>query len=326
MGDPNFIEIIIPAEKSMETSLTVETEEDVRNSNFDVWSPYVSEYSDIYREAVIKFAIDPMKSHSFLISKGLIDGSPEQFANYIFSQPRLSKRRIGEFIGQPEHFNQRVCEFLLQLYNFRQLTLVAALRVLMKEFRLPGESQQIDRIMEKFSCVYCNQNSDNGILNPDVIYKLSFSIMLLNTDLHKLSYSNNRMSFSEFVKIQLEVHGDSSIPLELLRDIYHSVQQNEIKMRSESDMFESDVLAFIGFIKSGWIYKRSNSKLFSRWKRYWFILSDGCLYYLKYPTDKIPTCIIPLDDIEVVTAPGQKAKEIIIASASKRLLKSSKVS
>ena len=310
----------------METSLPVETEEDVRNSNLDVWSPRFSEHSDIYREAAIKFAINPMESHSFLLSKGLIDGSPEQFANYIFSQPRLSKRRIGEFVGQPDHFNQKACEFLLQLYNFRQLSLVAALRVLMKEFRLPGESQQIDRIIEKFSCVYYIQNPDNGILNPDVIYKLSFSIIMLNTDLHNHSARNNRMSFSEFVKIQLEVHGDSSIPLELLRDIYHSVQQNEIKMRSESDMFESDVLAFIGFIKSGWIYKRSNSKLFSRWKRYWFILSDGCLYYLKYPTDKIPTCIIPLDDIEVVTAPGQKAKEIIIASASKRLLKSSKVS
>jgi Sec7-like guanine-nucleotide exchange factor len=38
------------------------------------------------------------------------------------------------------------------------LTLDAALRRLLAGFRLPGEAQKIDRIMEKFAEVYCRDN------------------------------------------------------------------------------------------------------------------------------------------------------------------------
>lgn len=43
-------------------------------------------------------------------------------------------------------------------FDFAGLTIVQALRTLLDKFRLPGEAQKIDRIMEKFASRYfeCN--------------------------------------------------------------------------------------------------------------------------------------------------------------------------
>ena len=62
---------------------------------------------------------------------------------------------------------------------------VAALRFLLSEFRLPGESQKIDRIMEKFAGRFCENNSKLDIFaSADTAYVLAYSIIMLTTDLH----------------------------------------------------------------------------------------------------------------------------------------------
>jgi len=80
------------------------------------------------------------------------------------------------------------------------MDLVNALRVYLNSFVLPGESQQIDRMMETFATRYCSCNP--GIFScaglsqiifmyhvkfsmlVDTCYVLSFSIIMLNTGLH----------------------------------------------------------------------------------------------------------------------------------------------
>jgi hypothetical protein len=50
-------------------------------------------------------------------------------------------------------------------------------------FRLPGEAQKIDRLMEKFAerFVSCNPES---FKSADVAYVLAYSVIMLNTDAH----------------------------------------------------------------------------------------------------------------------------------------------
>lgn len=66
----------------------------------------------------------------------------------------------------------------------------------------------------------------------------------------------------------------------------------------EGDMYESDILTFIAPKMSGWLSKRSEGTLAS-WKKHWFVLTGGCLYYFITPHDQDPRCIIPLDDVTV---------------------------
>ena len=56
-------------------------------------------------------------------------------------------------------------------------------------FRLPGEAQQIDRLISTFARCYWEDNAGDLINCPikdeDTIFVLSFAIIMLNTDLHK---------------------------------------------------------------------------------------------------------------------------------------------
>ena len=43
----------------------------------------------------------------------------------------------------------------VDLMNFENKDFVSALRLFLENFRLPGEAQKIDRLMEKFASRYC---------------------------------------------------------------------------------------------------------------------------------------------------------------------------
>jgi brefeldin A-resistance guanine nucleotide exchange factor 1 len=51
---------------------------------------------------------------------------------------------------------------------------------------LPGEAQQISRILECFAGQYFECNP-NFLVNPDACFLLAFSTVLLNVDLHNTS-------------------------------------------------------------------------------------------------------------------------------------------
>ena len=66
-----------------------------------------------------------------------------------------------------------------------------AIRHYLAGFRLPGEAQKIDRIMEKFAERFVGQNP-KVFGSADVAFILAFSIIMLNTDLHNPSLKEER--------------------------------------------------------------------------------------------------------------------------------------
>lgn len=60
-----------------------------------------------------------------------------------------------------------------------------ALRYFLGNFRLPGEAQCIDRIMEAFASKLAKSlGTGRPFKTPDSVFILSFSTIMLNTDLH----------------------------------------------------------------------------------------------------------------------------------------------
>lgn len=58
---------------------------------------------------------------------------------------------IGEYLGQHEEFPIAVMHAYVESMNFSGMKFDIAIREFLKGFRLPGEAQKIDRIMEKFA-------------------------------------------------------------------------------------------------------------------------------------------------------------------------------
>jgi Sec7-like guanine-nucleotide exchange factor len=109
---------------------------------------------------------------------------------------------------------------------------VAALRHFLQAFRLPGEAQKIDRLMEKFADRYCELNP-NIFAKADTAYTLAFSVIMLNTDQHS-SQIKHRMDKPAFLKNNRGINDDDDLPDEFLGAIFDEIQKNEIIMEDEA--------------------------------------------------------------------------------------------
>lgn len=71
----------------------------------------------------------------------------------------MYQTQVGEFLGDNDRFNKEVMYAYVDQMDFRGKDFVSALRMFLEGFRLPGEAQKIDRLMEKFAARYleCNQ-------------------------------------------------------------------------------------------------------------------------------------------------------------------------
>jgi len=167
--------------------------------------------------------------------------------------------------------------------------------------------------MERFARAFKKANPSHSSkpwpYSEDAAYVLAFSLVMLNTDLHSSSIKDTkRMSVDAFIHNNRGIDtGDSDLPDELLRDLYDGVKNQALKM-DEGDLYESELITFMGARKAGWLDKFNKTLIPGKqqWHRLWFVLNDGCLYYFLSPNDvdvKPPRATIPLDQGLVVTRP-----------------------
>jgi hypothetical protein len=111
------------------------------------------------------------------------------------------------------------------------------MRIFLSAFWLPGEAQQIDRILVAFS-EYCHQCSIEGvngdIENPEITYLLTFSIIMLNTDRHNPNIKAERkMTVEQFILYNTNYGVDVNQTIPLARDylegIYSSISEYPIR-------------------------------------------------------------------------------------------------
>ncbi|RWS28603.1 cytohesin-1-like isoform X2 [Leptotrombidium deliense] len=240
-----------------------------------------------------RFNMDPKKGIEFLIEHGLLKNTPEDVAQFLMKGEGLNKTAIGEYLGERTDFNIKVLDAFVELHDFANLLLVQALRQFLWSFRLPGEAQKIDRMMEKFAARYCHQNS--GVFsNPDTCYVLSFAIIMLNTALHNPSVKD-KPTLDKFVSMNRGINNGGDLPKELLASLYESIKQEPFKIPEDDG---NDLMhTFFNPDREGWLWKQGGR--YKTWKRRWFILNDKCLYYFEYTTDKEPRGIIPLENVQV---------------------------
>ncbi|KAF9583306.1 hypothetical protein BGW38_009788 [Lunasporangiospora selenospora] len=123
----------------------------------------------------------------------------------------LRRDEISEYLGTPKAFHHLVLTHYMGYFDFSGMRLDVAFRTLCQRLALKGETQEVDRILVVFAQRYvdCNPYSLLGgaTNSKDVVHAITYSILLLNTDLHVVQQST-RMSKSAFVKNTLQVVGD----------------------------------------------------------------------------------------------------------------------
>lgn len=204
-----------------------------------------------------------------LEDKGFIKSSTDIHELAIFfyeKSSRLNKKVLGEFLAKPS--NLELLKEFYSLFDFEGLRVDEALRILLKTFRLPGESQQIERIVENFANRYVKcqnyqpkpednveQEVKSGEVEPrdsikdsveiingeedepvepdaDAVFVLSYSIILLNTDLHNPNIKAH-MTLDDYKRNLRGVYNKKDFPVWYLEKIYQSIEDKEIVMPEE---------------------------------------------------------------------------------------------
>ncbi|XP_071398464.1 cytohesin-2 isoform X1 [Centroberyx affinis] len=262
-----------------------------------------------------KFNMDPKKGIHYLVENDLLEWTAETVAEFLYKEEGLNKTAIGNFLGEREEMHLKILKAFVGLHEFSDLNLVQALRQFLWSFRLPGEAQKIDRMMEAFATRYCDCNA--GVFqSTDTCYILSFAIIMLNTSLHNPNVKD-KPSLQRFVSMNRGINNGKDLPIELLTKLYESIRNEPFKIPEDdgNDLTHT----FFNPDREGWLLKMGGRV--KTWKRRWFILTDSCLYYFQYTTDKDPIGIIPLENLcvredtaskqyclELYNAKGQKIK------------------
>ena len=107
-----------------------------------------------------------------------------------------------------------------------------ALRTFLGSFRLPGEAQCIDRLMESFaSKLYKDLGVNNPFTSGDAAFILAFSTIMLNTDLHNPGIpQSKRMTKEQFIKNNKGINDGKDLPKEYLEILFDDIKNDQIKM------------------------------------------------------------------------------------------------
>ncbi|KAG0042796.1 hypothetical protein BGZ83_012179 [Gryganskiella cystojenkinii] len=118
----------------------------------------------------------------------------------------LKREDISCYLGAAKPFNRLVLTFYMSHFDFSGRRLDQAFRQLCHKLILKGETQEVDRILEAFAQRFVDCNPESIFGSKDVVHAISYSILLLNTDLHVVQQSSSsKMSRSAFVKNTLQV-------------------------------------------------------------------------------------------------------------------------
>ena len=194
-------------------------------------------------DAVEKFNNKPKNGILFLQKSELVPSgtgadAAKKVAQLFRETEGFDKTVMGDYMGEggtpKTQFNVLVLHAFIDTYDFRGMTFSESLRALLKGFRLPGEAQKIDRVVEKFAERFCTDNP-GAFDNADAAYTLAYSVIMLNTDRHN-PMVKKKMELADFLRNNRGINGDGGdLPAEMLEEIFHDIVGNEIKMKDDSE-------------------------------------------------------------------------------------------
>ncbi|KAJ1916322.1 guanine nucleotide exchange protein for ADP-robosylation factor [Mycoemilia scoparia] len=187
-----------------------------------------------FTEALKLFNHKPKKGvKRWIDDEFILSSDPKDIARFLLTNTTagINKAQLGEYLGEGDAENIAVMHAFVDLMDFTNQRFVSALRQFLQAFRLPGESQKIDRFMLKFAERYVMGNPD-VFANADAAYVLAYSVIMLNTDLHSAQVKR-RMTKDQFIANNRGINDNSDLPEQMLVAIYDEIGRDEIILKDD---------------------------------------------------------------------------------------------
>ncbi|CAI0628968.1 unnamed protein product [Linum tenue] len=154
---------------------------------------------------------------------------PRDYAFFFRFTPGLDKTMIGDYLGDPDEFHIQVLKEFTCTFEFSGMILDTALRTYLATFRLPGESQKIQRILEAFSEQFYEQQPSDIFAGKDAVFVLCYSLIMLNTDQHNHQVKK-KMTEEEFIRNNRAINAGQDLPREYLSELFQSIASKAISL------------------------------------------------------------------------------------------------
>lgn len=184
-------------------------------------------------EGVKIFNSKPKKGIKFLIEQGRLKEDAVDIAKFLHKTEGLEAAMIGEFLGDGGALSISVMHAYTDSYDFTNMMFDDALRLHLSGFRLPGEAQKIDRIMEKYASRYCECNPD-AFANAEAAYLLAYATIMLHTDAHNDTIKH-KMSKEEFIRNNRGINDGGDLDHKFQGNLYDRITTTEIRLSSSSN-------------------------------------------------------------------------------------------
>lgn len=204
----------------------------------------------------VKFALSLKDGLKYFVENGFVDLDAKSIALFFLAnKDKLDKTMIGEALGRepdaafvkdkgvdPEKggpgFFFRILNHYADSFEFANLGFDDAIRQFQSGFRLPGEAQKIDRIMEKFAERFTRQNLD-VFPSADTAFILAFSTIMLNTDLHSPNIKEEKkMTMDSFIRNNRGIADGADLPKEYLAGIYNRIKACPFSLKEDDEARE----------------------------------------------------------------------------------------
>lgn len=249
-----------------------------------------------WKETVTRFNQKAKDGIAYGVKEGLFEDTPDGIAFLLLKEnDSLHPGHMGELLSHRDRVP--LLNAFLKRMNYEDMTFDAAMRSFLQKFLLPGEAQQIERVMQAFAYRFV-ENNPNIFPDQDTAFVFAFGLIMLNTDRHNKNVpADRKMSKAQYIHNHRGLWGpnNENPPQELLEQLYDSISTEEIKFRDSGATEE----------KEGNLRKGSKS--------YWFIVKDQCLFYFSKKTDAEPVGLIPLDGVAVRHKEGKKVFVLVAA-------------
>ncbi|KAM4676818.1 uncharacterized protein O3C94_009197 isoform 2-T4 [Discoglossus pictus] len=170
---------------------------------------------------------DAMYMDNVTNGNGQDQEAARQLATRLFHLDGFERSQVAPYLQKNTEFSAMVAEEYLSLFDFTGKTLDAALRALLQELVLTGETQERERVLLHFSRRFHSCNPKN-FSSTDAVHTLTCALMLLNSDLHGQNIGKS-MSLQEFINNMDGMNDGGSFSRDLLKGLYHSIRNEKLE-------------------------------------------------------------------------------------------------
>jgi hypothetical protein len=267
------------------------------------------------------FNIKPVSTVLKALAAGLFPRGASDVVQLLLQTP-LDRAAVGDLLGDGTPFCNELRQQYVSCFSFSSIDMLDALRKFMSAFKLPGEAQKIDRIVEAFAREF-HKSNPTVFSHQDTVHKLAFSVLMLNTDKHNKGIrKKDKMTCEGFIRNNRGLDEGKDLPRPYLASIYYRIEVVPLmethglseaalagsKISSLSSVItdpvkirtlEKSLVAFSNPKSQSWLMKKG-SRLFG-WQRRWGLVNNKCMYlFLSPPSWGIEVslkAVIPLDSV-----------------------------